>query len=261
MLWVSIAVICLAVSICSAQEGKPSPEIAELVNALENEGVTGGNATNRLIAIGKPAIPALLEIIKTKTDKKASLSAIIVGKIGDAETLQQLWELSKSKDSGIRANAVLCISYYSRDAELVVPVLKKGLDDSDAKVRGIASDGILMLAQTTRSNIEALQSAIPGLIENLTNKSGDVRQSAFEALAEMGSLAESATPSLLKLLDSGSVESQLLAIKLLGSIAVNSTEVIAALENVEKNSEKKELIVEAQNAIKSLKNPLTNRKP
>jgi len=58
------------------------------------------------------------------------------------DLLPEFIRLAQSKDAGSRNNATVALRYYPEQAQVVVPVLTKLLQDSDANVRRIATNSL-----------------------------------------------------------------------------------------------------------------------
>lgn len=155
-----------------------------------------GQATEALRAIGAPAVPGLVEIIKDKQTK----------------TKARRWAIS-------------AVAYIWPDGKSVTPVLVELLHDPDPGLRVDAA------AALTRLDPASTGTAISVLADALGEK-GDVAGSAAHALGVVGPQAKAAVPALVKALRHDDRDTRLLAAFSLGRIGSGAKDAIPILEQI-----------------------------
>jgi len=191
---------------CAQAQGEKLPEIRyegktikEWIAELKNEtDILESKPIYALVTIGSLAAPQLLDAMKLKS-KGNIYCATALGRIGCAEILPELMELSVKGEEEVRVLAIVAMSFYSLEfAELIIPVLKSGLTDKSEKIRLVSIDGLGMLAGIVSSSTKYFQEAAVVLVKELRDSKEEVRESAYITLVEMGSLASDAEASLIE---------------------------------------------------------------
>jgi len=200
-----------------------------------------GSMLGLLGADAKPAVPALLENLKIEKDD--SVRQIVLGcfegllkALGDQEKQKLLpifLDSAKSRDAGVRNNALVALQFYPQDPR-VLPVMTGALKDGDVGVRLTAAKmldqmdhqaalkaGVVVVvvecltnAQTSSHSWIAAESAfflghlksdpglvVPALIGTLHDPDTYARGNSAYSLGQFGPQARAAIPELLKALD------------------------------------------------------------
>jgi HEAT repeat protein len=189
-------------------------------------------AMQALRRIGKPAVPALVPLLKDKEPAVRWQAAVILGGIGPdakealpdlqaaleserdvfavvaATALAQVQiggdpkkpvakviELLGNDEPAIRESAAVVLEAFGRQAAPAVEKLVALLDDKDEMVRGQA-------LETLRAIGPAARKAVPALAKRLSDMDAEVRAGAVRALRALGPQAAPAVPELIKALAS-----------------------------------------------------------
>jgi HEAT repeat protein len=185
-------------------------------------------AMQALRRIGKPAVPALVPLLKDKQPAVRWQAAVILGGIGpdakealpDLQTaveterdafavvaaaalaqvqiggdpkkpVAKVIELLGSDEPAIRGSAAAVLEAFGRQAAPAVEKLTALLDDEDEMVRGQALG-------TLRAIGPAGRKAVPALTKRLSDTDAEVRAGAVRALRALGPQAAPAVPELIK---------------------------------------------------------------
>ncbi len=97
-------------------------------------------AMKQLLAIGKPAVPALRAALERADADLQLRLRILLGKI--ASGVPFLLEDLRSKDPKVRLRAVQRLAQIEADAKQAIPALVKALKDADEEVRDAAIDAL-----------------------------------------------------------------------------------------------------------------------
>jgi HEAT repeat protein len=189
-------------------------------------------AMQALRRIGKPAVPALVPLLKDKEPAVRWQAAVILGGIGpdaketvpDLQTaleaerdafavvaaaalayvqiggdpknpIAKVIELLGSDEAAIRESAAAVLEAFGRQAAPAVEKLTALLDDDDEMVRAQA-------LETLRAIGPAARKAVPALSKRLSDADAEVRAGAVRALRALGPQAAPAVPELRKALTS-----------------------------------------------------------
>jgi HEAT repeat protein len=189
-------------------------------------------AMQALWRIGKPAVPALVPLLKDKEPAVRWQAAVILGGIGpDArealpalqsalenerdvfavvaaaalahvqiggdpkKPIAKVIELLGSDEAAIRESAAAVLEAFGRQAAPAVEKLTALLDDDDEMVRAQA-------LETLRAIGPAARKAVPALSKRLSDADAEVRAGAVRALRALGPHAAPAVPELIKALAS-----------------------------------------------------------
>ena len=181
------------------------PALGDLIAALQSKHddaqLTEDLRLNAAIAIGKigkPAVPALRELLGG-TNKDARFYAIwALGWVGPdaADAAPDLIKAMADKDDNIRRKAAYSLGRIAASPKKTIDVLLAAFKDPHEDVRQAASDALAKFGKD----------AVPGLLEALKDTDVKVRLQAARAVHEMGTDAKDAAPLLRDLLlakDSG----------------------------------------------------------
>jgi HEAT repeat protein len=139
----------------------PGPDIAALIADLQSpDPEVSGKANLTLIRVGEPAVPALVELLK-------------------------------SEDARLRARAATTLWGMGSKGKAGVPALALALTDSDLDVR-------LASAMALEGMGPDAKEAMLALVRALKDREGRVRQWAAKALGKIGPAAKDALPALVE---------------------------------------------------------------
>ena len=179
--------------------GPPSqPAVPVLIKLLSDEVASvRRRAAEALGNLGPEVAPdAIQPLIKTVKDSahvvrvEAILALGKFGEIGKA-ALPMLQEVATSEESSERAQATMSIWRLTKDANFILPILTKLLNEG-----GLEWEPLEVIAEMG----PAAQAVVPDLIRAL-DKDESVQIFAAEALGKIGPGAASALPALRKLLE------------------------------------------------------------
>ncbi len=189
----------------------------------------------------KSAIPELINLLKNEKDDSVRALELSYFEIPiqnmdekDKDALfPELIPALQSVDISVRNNALVALQYYPNQAQIVVPLLVKSLQDSNPRVRltavkalnkidpqtaatskcvavlvgcmtappgrtpGVANAAVMMLGELHREP----DLAVPALIQGLQSENAFVRQNSAYALSCFGAEAKPAVTALLKALE------------------------------------------------------------
>lgn len=150
------------VLVLGACKSKPKgPDVPDLLTRLQSADTTvSGEANLALIRVGEPAVPGLVEMLRSSDPRLRKLAATTLWGLG-----------AKGKDA--------------------VPALAELLADPDPELR-------LAAAMALDNMGPAAVDAVPALIKALKDPEGEVRQWSAKALGHIGPAAASAIPALSK---------------------------------------------------------------
>ena len=135
-----------------------------------------------LEAIGKPAVPALVEALDDEAYKKARSSICrMLGKIGDKRAVEPLIRVVKTtKDDSLRGGAMSALGRLGPPAAAAIPVLTAALKDESSIIRVTAARAMHRIEpKTPRSTL------VPLLIDVAGGDDWQASGSALSALAEV----------------------------------------------------------------------------
>jgi len=122
------------------EAGVSEAEIAELVQGLDAYTLNNREALEDLIAIGGPAVPALIRCLHDTDWFIRDLAAHALGKIGDPSAVPTLIECLNDERESVRCNAIRALGWIG-DAS-AVPELERLLGDPDGLVRHLADEAM-----------------------------------------------------------------------------------------------------------------------
>jgi HEAT repeat protein len=149
-----------------------------------------------LAAIGKPAVPVLVEALGHKALHVKASAIMALGQIGPkaraaAEPLRRCLQDDRL---GVMVNAAVALLRIGDDPRAPVQILGRGLSDERAAVRGYVLSQLSELSPPPRE-------LLPLVVSLLKDEQPAVVNQALRILVEHGSDAESALPQVIPLLD------------------------------------------------------------
>jgi len=215
-----------------------SKEISSLIEKFKsNDEKELDAAIEKLIKIGEPAIPALIEALREENLLVRRSVAQALGGNGN-RAIPALVKASKDSDVKVRRNAVnvlrdimrYYVSQELSEAKNAVPQLIPLLKDSDAEVRRSAAS-VLGNIGTEAKN------AVPQLIPLLKDFDAGVRSSAAFALGRIGAEAKTVVPQLIPLLKDSDADVRSSAASALESMGAEAKTVVPQLIPLLKDSD------------------------
>ena len=94
--------------------------LIELVRRYDEDEVPAGAAGNALAKIGKPAVGPLIEVLQTGSNGAKSITARVLGGIGDKSTVEPLAKLLVDSDEQLRIAAIEALAELGEEHPLVV---------------------------------------------------------------------------------------------------------------------------------------------
>jgi HEAT repeat protein len=145
--------------------------------------------------LGPAAAPAIGEVAESLPDPAMTSEAAAALSFMGAGAFPPLRESLRSGDPVVRRESLRSIGKLKERAPLdgrtVLPLLVKGMTDTDPGVRAVAATYLGIVHEGPGDSVQAL-------IAGLTDEQPDVRRAAAAALAAFGSDAEPAVPALRK---------------------------------------------------------------
>jgi len=241
----------------------PATAVPWLIEALrgKDEGLRE-HATDTLIRIGHPAVPALIELLKDDDKRMRYVAIWALGQIGPVtnEIVPALIAALKDKDEAVRFAAAQAIGEIGPAAKCAVPALLAALKDKDRDVRYYV---ILALGSIG----PATEEVVPALIVALQDNDANIRFAAAQALGQFGPDAKDAVSVLSEKLWDEYVdvrESAAIALGKIGPEAFNAVNrLIAALQYgyfdvINNNAAIQGLVGIGPGAVRSLTDELKN---
>ena len=164
-----------------------SPEGLAARESAHKQMVLTAAAVDALVAVGEPALPALIEALRDKNPQRARRTADVLGQMPSSASLSAPALARALRDPVVRiaaARALLRIA--PQDDELYLPVLMRGVDDPDA------DNAVLSVAALAQIGTPAV---LPALMHALHDNR--TREIAMRGLSRMGPLAAAAVPEVL----------------------------------------------------------------
>jgi len=188
---------------------KAEPAIKPLITALKDSGApiefdvqylgprVRDAASDALVRIGRPAVPALIEALKHKNAKTRDMAARTLGELGPLakNSFAALTRALDDPEFWVRSSVVRALGSVGAEPKLVVPLLEQLFHSSQKK------DYIRV------EILEALHAAdpqgtmvIPILVKGLKDSDGDVMAAAARTLEKFGPKGGLAVDELTKAL-------------------------------------------------------------
>ena len=129
----------LVTALCGAgeatQDGAQAEQIATLCQQLGESQYGSQGACEQLIAIGEPAVPALIKALKDKRPQARWWAVAAVCRIGAEEGFAPAVEvLRKDPSSFVRSTAVYYMRHFRKKGKDVWPAVREALDDTSPEV-------------------------------------------------------------------------------------------------------------------------------
>jgi hypothetical protein len=118
----------------------------------------------------------------------------VIGKKEKAARLPSFVRAMQDREWAVRNNAAVALWFYQDQAQAVVPVLVKALQDPDAHVRLLSAKDLVHI--DSKAGIEA--GIVPILIDILKSPDDQVAYQAAESLGELGNASVLVVPALVE---------------------------------------------------------------
>ncbi|MEZ2228183.1 MAG: HEAT repeat domain-containing protein [Microcoleus sp.] len=205
-------------------------EIASLIEKLKTNDKKELDATiKKLVKIGEPAIPALIEALQDQNLLVRRSAAQVLKQIA-GPAIPALAKALKNSDADVRSGGASALGIIGAEAKTVAPQLVPLLKDSDAKVRKSAASAL------DNIGVEA-KTAVPQLIPLLQDSDPKVRRSAAYVLGNIGVEAKTAVPQLIPLLKDSDPKVRSSAADALGNIGAEAKTAVSQLFPLLKDSD------------------------
>jgi HEAT repeat protein len=176
----AIAFLVLLLASVATSQDEPKEDVqtrvAELIASMEESDYAGKAATEKLVAIGEPAVGQLLIALEHPKPRVRYWSAAAVARIGDERAFGPLVQLVRSDENTlVRSTALYYLKHYPR--KQVWDLAIEMLDDENPDVRGWA---IRLLSEQGRKE------AVPKLRElALAHREFKTRYDAMVAVVKL----------------------------------------------------------------------------
>jgi HEAT repeat protein len=224
----------------SRLEANAADRMPTLLTALtdENQDVRIA-AAEGLMGIGAPAVPSLIQMLKSQTPRDVRNAAKLLGKIGaNAEvTVPELIKFLKHENEQVRSDTISALGEFGAEARGAVPALIEILQhDAEDNLRGLAAYSLGEIGPDAKD-------AVPFLIERLKNEKDDGDgfrgANAAGALGKIGPAAKAAIPTLIEGLEQyDRIRVPLACVEALGQMGAEAKDAIPALIKAMQSVEK-----------------------
>lgn len=192
-----VAVLCLSLSLLvsgnSWAQPTPYTQVAPLIEKLtDNDFRVRHDAADAIAKIGSPAVPALIEALKSENKQVRWRAASALGEIGAeaSSAVPALTAALQDEDEYIRRIAAYALGKIGLEAASAVPDLIAALQDTDRNLRLVAAYALGKIGPEASS-------AVPNLITALQDTNAEVRLNAATALGRIGAESKTAVPALI----------------------------------------------------------------
>ncbi len=167
--------LCVAVFAEEAKKKDLKTEIKEQIEMTRDE-TKRFEANDRLIKIGKPALPYLNPLLKDSDEEIRNNTVRIIGEIGDSSSVKPLIELL-GKETALKVRRNIFYALGNLKAKEALPFLKDALNDKDSLLRSDAAYNLGKIGDP----------AVIDMVGKLSKDKEDrVRASVVEALNNLG---------------------------------------------------------------------------
>jgi HEAT repeat protein len=153
---------------------------SELLRSTNSFLVDGEIAAWSLAAIGRDAVPSLMELLADPNPRLKQRAIEALGMIGaDAEpAVPALVECLKNPDGDVRMRSADALGWIGCRPDLAIPPLVDALNDSDIGVEYYAAESLGRFGKSATN-------AIPALLKSFADRDYRIRQSAATALSKI----------------------------------------------------------------------------
>lgn len=172
----TVASLALLAVFLACRSKPAGPNIPALINDLQNpDPAVSGKANLELIRIGEPAVPPLIEMLKSDDVRFRTLAATALWGMGEKgrAAVPALASLLGDKEASVRVAAAMALENMGPDAAAAVPALIPALRDRDGKVRQWAAKALGKIGPAAEKAVPALTRAA---------KTEGIQQAAEEAI-------------------------------------------------------------------------------
>lgn len=183
----------------------PAPEVSAEAQAAETafrtmtaDPITPAEweaANQRLQEIGKPALPVLVEGLKSSDQVKREMASTVLAWFGveASPVADELIFALKDESTFVRANVATALLQMPEHVDLVVPVLAEFLSSDDTDLKRMAATNLAAI------DADKARPLMPQLIDALQDTDRDVVYYSVQLLSRIGPDAAPALPALRSL--------------------------------------------------------------
>lgn len=177
-------------------------EVQQLIQALKTQPDDRTEVSEKLAAIGQPAISHILPLLTDSNPRLRSSAAYILGQMGTVaqSTVAQLVPLLKDSDRDVRRITAEALGSMGNAAKLALPEILTLLKDpdSDRRITGLYALGQINFILKTSDR--EFQSVLPHLIPLLQDDDPVVSLGTAQVLGSLGESVKPALPQILPFL-------------------------------------------------------------
>ena len=180
--------------------GVSRAQVDTLIEALDSDNERDRlNTAYRLGRVGADAVPALKQMLRSKSDAIREYAGYALSLTG-APAVPTLIDAMQATDDSVRASAAFALADMGKAAQEAIPALTHAAQDPHEWVRRHATEGLGLIGQLVSDEMD-LSETVQVLATGLNDDHYPVRDNAARALAKLGTLAEPAIPTLITQLD------------------------------------------------------------
>ncbi len=180
--------------------GVSRAQVDTLIEALDSDNERDRlNAAYRLGRVGADAVPALKQMLRSKSDAIREYTGYALSLTG-APAVPTLIDAMQATDDSVRASAAFALADMGKAAQEAIPALTRAARDPHEWVRRHATEGLGLIGQLVSDEMD-LSETVQVLATGLNDDHYPVRDNAARALAKLGTLAEPAMPTLITQLE------------------------------------------------------------
>ncbi len=175
----AVASLAILALLLACRSKPPEPNVAAVISDLQNtDPAVSGKANLELIRIGEPAVPPLIEMLRSEDVRFRTLAATALWGMGEKgrAAVPALASLLGDREASVRLAAAMALENMGPDAAVAVPELLRALRDRDGKVR-------LWAAKALGKIGPAAEKAVPALAR--AAKTEGIQQAAEEAIRQI----------------------------------------------------------------------------
>jgi HEAT repeat protein len=157
----AVLVACVLVP-AACGRGSKGPDVAALLSQLDSpDADTRGKASLAIVRLGEPAVPGLVEMLKSEDPRRRATAASTLFGMGPKAraAVPALAEALSDPDSEMRVSAAMALESVGPDAAPAVPALVRALKDRETVVKQRAAIALGSIGPGAREAVPALAEA------------------------------------------------------------------------------------------------------
>lgn len=158
----SLPLLALILASGACKSKPKGPDVPDLLTRLKSADTTvSGEANLALIRVGEPAVPGLVEMLRSGDPRLRKIAATTVWGLGakGKEAVPALVELLADPDVELRLAAAMALDNMGPAAVEAVPALVKALKDPEGEVRQWSAKALGHIGPAAAAAIPALSKA------------------------------------------------------------------------------------------------------